>query len=179
MDNTKQTPNIENLKLLRAFLAANIKRVQPRLNMATFMSVVDEFGDEEVLSPPLGEDVVGRVHDCGTTACVLGWSTLSGYPELGALAHEGWLGYMPRVFLAPGPTRPRRVGPGELASTSTTVLSFIFNPGWPDDLEQAIARIDYVVKHGSVPAQFENADWGRFDLRVDPEHLSIYWDEGD
>lgn len=123
---------MKNLILLNCFLKENFDKVQRYLDMESFVE-----GDR-----PLSE--VSK-HDCGTTACLIGWGALSGIPELSGEGYESWWAYIGGVY--------------GLHPRTDNVFLFLFDWEWPSDLTQGIARLDYYIEHGEVHPDFEELEY--------------------
>ena len=76
---------------------------------------------------------------CGTSACVLGHSAQIFEKD----AFEGWWNYSNRFFVN-GLLENRR--------------DFLFGNKWPNDVCQAIVRINYVIENGDCPKNWTYND---------------------
>lgn len=125
---------MKNLILLSGFLKENFDKIQRHLDMESFVE-----GDR-----PLSEV---NEHDCGTTACLIGWGAMSGIPELSGEGYESWWAYIEGVY--------------GLHSRIDNVFLFLFlfDSMWPSDLTQGIARLDYYIEHGEVHPDFEELEY--------------------
>lgn len=172
--------NYENLEKLRDFLVLHKHDIEGRLNMDRFASY--DLGDVDSEEDPLCEcdevcigaceainyddlDLLDTanfgVHQCGTTACLVGWGAVSKVPALMPSDDDvGWGGYINRVYL----------------EQDYPIYQFLFDPCWPDDLEQGIARIDYVVNHREIPYEFLHGDEClKFKLKIDSDSLKAFY----
>lgn len=124
---------MKNLILLSRFLKENFDKVQRYLDMESFVE-----GDR-----PIHEV---SEHDCGTTACLIGWGVVSGIPELSGEGYKSWWAYIRGTY--------------GLHSRNDNVLLFLFDWRWSSDLTQGIARLDYYIEHGEVHPDFEELEYG-------------------
>jgi hypothetical protein len=104
--------------------------------MSTYSSVESD-GESWMPNPEHCVDV------CGTAACFAGHGPASGLlgdPE------ELWPDYVERVF---------GVSAGDL------LYDFLFGAWWPNSIEEAVKRADYVLTHRHVPiSRAWEEDWG-------------------
>ncbi len=124
--------HIENLKIARAKLAEDKEQIN--LDMSTF-------------SRGFAGHLPGDVDlDCGTPACIAGHLTRY-FPfsedELQETAFaDACETFSERCF---------SLNEGES-------WDFLFGYYWPNDIEEAIARIDYVIEHGRYPENYTCLD---------------------
>ncbi|MDB4461467.1 hypothetical protein N9043_00805 [bacterium] len=74
--------------------------------------------------------------NCGTSACIVGhageWFDMTEYDlELG-----GYISFSERLFMN---------------NSGSIPWDFLFDARWPNDIEEAIGRLSYVIKHGDMP----------------------------
>ena len=138
----------KNLRILRDYLVLNYDRISDSLRMESYIQEVDEgdFIIEDVLdSVRAAKD--GGEHWCGSAGCMIGHGLMSGLPEL---TPEKWTGMADYQVITFGSWLTLSMG---------DEMSFMFSGQWPDDLEQGIKRIDYILEHRSIPVDWVPHDW--------------------
>ena len=85
-----------------------------------------------------------KEYGCGTSACFMGWTAFS-FPEyIEACKQKGLV-------------RPWLVVSEELfeIDCSGCTWYFLFAVDWPNDLEQAILRAEYLIEHDTPPENWD------------------------
>ena len=122
--------NIENLKIHRDWCADNL--VDSQLGMGDYSN-----GDRRADTP---EEI------CGTVACFLGWAPMSLKDKIDMSHGVDYDSLAEEVF---------NMG------CMSDEWEFLFSAGWQEvdsTVEGCIARTDYLIEHGKVPADFDVDD---------------------
>lgn len=118
------------------------KRIIKVLKKEKFeLKMSDFFGDGSALERDK------PIHECGTTLCIAGaLAHLDGYPDEYNNPNDNDVFHYTRYSY-------NLLGlPSFCNSTSEEddIWDYFFGSAWPDDKEQAIKRMEYVVKHGHI-----------------------------
>lgn len=99
-------------------------------------------------------------HNCGTSCCFLGHFPMAG---IKAKQNEDWWAYLRRVM-------------GDDHFDETDAYDWLFDPGWPDDIDFCLKRAAYALKFG-VP--FHDGRYtSDFDCHVKPaERIRPNWNK--
>lgn len=135
--------NIANVQLLRDWVNKNHEHVSIHMDMETFMDLED--GDSIQL-----DDYLDAEPDCGSNMCLIGFAGSCGITELKPLRSDKlWADYSERVFFE-----------GGRSPSYSEEWEFLFATHWPNSVQSALDRMDYVITHGRVPPKDEWCDFG-------------------
>ena len=103
--------------------------------------------------------------ECGTTGCLLGWCPIEGEGELKTALDnpENWDKFGNRNLL--NFFRYSR----NVFNITDEKWEWLFYSIWPNDIDAAIARIEYLLEYGEVPDEFCYIEEFIEDYRDDPQ----------
>lgn len=155
--------NKENLQKLHDYLVANKDKVQKHIGMESFSWLSHKLDlDQSSFYPgypmdfehPDNHNEPINLDDlsCGSTCCVLGHAALSHLFNNNTYNyHEFSYQFFDKKLMDGTCSEEYR---SELSSDQETGWQYLFGTDNPNDVDAAIERIAYAIKHNSIPSSY-------------------------